>query len=216
MTHVTQTHLRLPWVPADTVAYTLDHVLSADECAAWLAKANQVGFIPATIHVDEEDDKQEIVTDVRNNTRAMIDDPVLAGVLFARLLPFLPATWVDSEDGAHYVLAGLNERLRFLRYEPGQHFAPHHDECYRRPDAGTREQSYLTVQLYLDECPSFAGGSTTFLDPNGTDAPIDCVPRQGRVLVFDQNLLHQGSRVSAGVKHCVRTDVMFRRVIVTP
>lgn len=46
------------------------------------------------------------------------------------------------------MLAGLNERMRFLRYEGGDYFRPHWDGCYVSPDGGRR--SLLTCHLYLN------------------------------------------------------------------
>lgn len=39
-------------------------------------------------------------------------------------------------------------RLRFLRYDKGEYFAPHFDGQYRRENG---ERSYITVQVYLNE-----------------------------------------------------------------
>ena len=98
----------------------------------------------------------------------------------------------------------LNERLRFLRYDPGQKFEPHMDGVYRREDGS--ETSYVTVQLYLNE--GFEGGSTTFLGSTDDDR-LECVPKTGRVLIFEHRLLHEGSALIKGRKYAVRTDVMY-------
>jgi len=113
---------------------------------------------------------------------------------------------------------GLNERMRFLKYKPGHFFAPHQDIPYvRGPDCGAKagEKSHITVQLYLND--KFKGGATRFL--SGT-RHYDVVPKIGSALIFDHELLHEGSRVSGGIKYSVRTDIMFAptqmRRMVTP
>lgn len=53
-----------------------------------------------------------------------------------------------AKRGEVFVLAGLNERMRFLRYEGGDYFRPHWDGCYVTPDA--RRRSLLTCHLYLN------------------------------------------------------------------
>ena len=98
----------------------------------------------------------------------------------------------------------MNERLRFLRYDPGERFAPHNDGCYVRPDKS--ELSFITVQLYLNE--GFQGGSTTFLSWNEEDR-LEVVPKIGRVLVFEHRILHEGSPLVKGRKYAVRTDAMY-------
>lgn len=102
---------------------------------------------------------------------------------------------------------GLNERIRFLKYEPGHFFGPHQDLRYTRgPDSGERagETSHITVQLYLNE--KFKGGATRFLCGKRHH---DVKPRVGSVLIFDHDLLHEGSRVTGGIKYSVRSDIMF-------
>jgi hypothetical protein len=39
---------------------------------------------------------------------------------------------------------------------------------------------------------------------------VPCVPRTGMVLVFEHELLHEGSELRKGRKYTVRTDVMYR------
>ena len=69
--------------------------------------------------------------------------------IFDRLRPFLPARKRDG-DGAEWRLVGLNERLRFLRYDPGQYFLQHPDGDFRRgPRERPREISFITLLLYL-------------------------------------------------------------------
>lgn len=50
------------------------------------------------------------------------------------------------------MLAGLNERIRFLRYEGGDYFRPHWDGCYVDDGKGTgvSRRSLFTVHLYLN------------------------------------------------------------------
>ena len=73
--------------------------------------------------------------------------------LFGRLRAHLPQVW------QRHTLAGVNERLRFLRYDKGQSFPAHSDGSYERADGS--EVSFITVQLYLNG--DFEGGETSFL-----------------------------------------------------
>jgi hypothetical protein len=115
-------------------------------------------------------------TEYRNSGRIILDDHVLAGWLFDKIEPHLSdsvrrvngaehhgsigSSYYDEvvstrkkDDGSEVVIepvarvTRLNERLRFLRYEPGMYFQPHCDGQYWTPD--TRECSYFTLQVYL-------------------------------------------------------------------
>ncbi len=144
----------------------------------------------------------------------MLDDPELAAWLYSRIAPFVPQIWNRDCKAL-----GLNERLRFLRYDKGQQFASHYDGRFERANG---ECSYVTYQLYLNcgdpEEPDpkkqeFKGGATTFLDPsvwdedNATGHSVH--PKTGSVLLFEHALLHRGDAVKSGRKYALRTDVMY-------
>lgn len=115
---------------------------------------------------------------------------------------------------------GLNECLRFCRYNPGGFFRPHCDACFKRSD---EEMSLYTCMFYLDG--GMSGGATRFLNINGTltvdnylklaaedQVLASLQPEPGLCLLFFQpGLLHEGEDLMEGSKHILRTDVMFRR-----
>ena len=57
----------------------------------------------------------------------------------------------------------------------------------------------------------FAGGKTTFMSGfNGpSERDVGVTPKIGRVLVFQHDILHEGSLLVAGTKYTMRTDVMY-------
>ena len=59
-----------------------------------------------------------------------------------------------SARSGGYRAVGLNERLSFLRYDPGDYCKPHNDGNYLRNDPNDPrygEVSMVTFQLYLNE-----------------------------------------------------------------
>ncbi|MBY0457705.1 MAG: 2OG-Fe(II) oxygenase [Gemmataceae bacterium] len=142
--------------------------------------------------------------DIRNNDRVMIDDPRVAAELWERLRPFFP------DRLRFWVPVGLNERLRFYRYDPGQQFDWHFDGAYER---SATERSAFTFMVYLSG--GVAGGATEFnLKTHGSvraDDPIARVqPEAGKAVVFPHRILHRGAPVADGRKYVLRTDVMCR------
>ena len=80
---------------------------------------------------------------------------------------------------------------------------------------GRRERSFITLLLYLNE--GYLGGHTTIWNRVGgqRSRPEDGIPvppRVGMALVHDHILLHESPELRVGVKHVIRTDVIYERV----
>lgn len=130
----------------------------------------------------------------RDQDRVMSDDPAAAEELLRRLRPHLP------EEIGPVKLAGLNERLRFYRYKPGQRFAPHMDHWYQPSD---RQVTLLTVLAYFND--NFEGGETRFMEQ------VEQVvrPKAGMVALFQHKVRHEGCEVRRGTKYVMRSDVIY-------
>lgn len=188
--------LSLPWSP-QAIAFVLDNVVTEEECRHLIAETERRGYIAALINVGGG--RQELMTDVRNNTRCIVDSVPDAAEIYRRIEQWLPKT-MDRRK-----ILSVNERLRFLRYDPGERFLPHFDGCYERPNG---ERSYVTIQIYLNE--GFEGGTTRFLNPaHGGSDFVDYVPKTGSVLVFEHHLLHEGAELVKGRKYTIRSDIMY-------
>ena len=176
--------------------FVIHDFLSAEECGHFIAESEAQGYEDAPVTTVFG---PVVRPDVRNNNRVIIDDPELATTWFERARPFLP------QQLGEWRLAGLNERFRFYRYDPGQVFKRHQDGSYFR---SVLEQSFLTFMVYLNA--GYVGGSTEFFHPGGR-ITASTVPQAGMALVFDHQQIHEGSIVESGRKYVLRTDVMYRR-----
>jgi WD40 repeat protein len=184
--------------------------LDAEECAALIDAAEARGFVGAG---------SDYPPSYRNNDRQVLDDDALARRLFERLRAYAPERLVDA-DGAGWRLHALNERLRLCRYRPGQRFNIHQDGVHHR---GADERTRLTFMIYLTDGDAFDGGDTLFYaqGPQGgiDDAPPVVArvrPRAGLLIVFDHALWHAGEAVTRGIKHILRSDLLYRRETPAP
>ncbi len=98
------------------LAFILLNVFTHEECLEWIRLTEARGYQPALVNVGTH---EIVMTDFRNNDRCIIDDADMAKILFDRIKSYLPEIWEEHK------LVGLNERLRFLRYDPGQKFEAH-------------------------------------------------------------------------------------------
>ncbi len=149
----------------------------------------------------------------RDNDRLVIDDPNLAERLFVHLIDIKAECdeVADMMDMPDWTPIRINERIRFCRYRPGTQFGPHQDGVHFTPCG----QSHLTFMVYLNDSV-FDGGDTVFFESR-SDAmhggePIARVrPKKGSLVMFDHDLWHAGSRVEAGVKYVLRSDLVYTR-----
>jgi len=184
-----------PYVDGDRIdhssplVFTIDNVLALSECAALIARIEELGPAAAPITTSQG---FVMAPEVRNNTRVMFEDERLARELFSRIVPEIPPTICNRRA------VGTNERFRCYRYEPGQYFAPHFDGAFQRDP---HERSELTFMIFLND--GFEGGTTRFDD-------IDVVPKTGLGLFFQHFQLHEGCKLRSGVKYVLRSDVMYR------
>jgi prolyl 4-hydroxylase len=195
-------------------AFILDNVLSGKECQRWIEISEEMGYGIAPISIG--DNLAQIRPDFRDNKRVMWDCPADNLLpLWNRIKDFIPKEltfkgssliWKVKED------FGLNERLRFYRYDQGQKFKPHFDGAFRRSNT---EKSHLTFILYLNE--GFKGGQTTFFPKHLEDRSnsVRVNPVKGSALLFFHtgylSPLHEGSpHSSAGKqKYVLRSDIMY-------
>ncbi|KAI1763806.1 hypothetical protein GGR53DRAFT_496093 [Hypoxylon sp. FL1150] len=129
-----------------------------------------------------------------------------------------PAGPAATVTVTHWDFHRVNERMRFLRYGPGQFFKPHYDSPYHEEVAdGRAVVTHYTLHLYLNdsrqevgEKADLVGGATSFLSSD-EERKLDVDPKAGRVLIFQhRRLYHSGDDVKEGTKYTVRTDIMYR------
>lgn len=172
------------------------NVLTPIECYSLIQIAEQKGFEQAALYTDHSG-ANHINTDIRKSSRCIVDSHAFAEQLWSRIQSYVPTEWKNGET-----VAGINERLRILRYYPGDEFKPHVDGSYMSP---TGSLSKLTILIYLNS--EYTGGFTTIYGPEGL-SPIQ--PEAGMVVLQDQSILHSVPPLRTGCKYVVRTEVMYR------
>ncbi|KAJ1626535.1 hypothetical protein T492DRAFT_1031842 [Pavlovales sp. CCMP2436] len=181
----------------------IDNVLSEAECKLLIRAASTNGFAPALLNMGHG--QQILATDVRRSSRSIIDSPTVASELWRRVAEHVPAVWPYlAESRRKRTVVNLNERLRFLKYDPGDFFSPHGDGSYVRENG---EASFVTFLLYLNA--GYEGGRTTFFRNDGV--PFEVEANAGTVVLHDHHILHWSPPLRAGVKHILRTDVMYSK-----
>jgi len=168
--------------------FSIDGFLALQECAQLIALAAGHGYEAAGVRTSAG---AKALPHIRNNERAQFPAPAWVKLLWERLA----RVGLPELDGQ--VAAGLPADLRFYRYAPGERFRMHKDG----PWTENGLTSKLTLLVYLNE--GFGGGETDF-------RTFRITPRTGSALLFVHDTWHEGSAVTEGVKHVLRSDVLYR------
>ncbi|TWU31613.1 2OG-Fe(II) oxygenase [Novipirellula artificiosorum] len=169
--------------------FTIANLFTPQECEQWIALSESLCYQPAPINTQSGPERQ---LDVRNNTRVLLDDEQKSDELWQRIAQDVP----NVAKG--WTSVGLNERMRFYRYDVGERFRWHADGIHRRENG---QKSFLTFLVYLND--DFSGGETAF------SGGLKIRPQVGMALLFSHWLKHMGAEVRQGRKYVLRSDVMF-------
>jgi hypothetical protein len=92
-------------------------------------------------------------------------------------------------------------------FRVGGKFSPHTDG--RRLES-LNEQSFMTLNIYLNAVPEEHYGTTRFLSST-QEILAKVQPTLGQGLLFRDDIWHDGEELLSGVKYLLRTDVMYVR-----
>jgi hypothetical protein len=189
----------LRWLAKDIGV--IEGLLTPEECDAYVDFSESRRYEEAPVSTESG---MVMMKEIRNNDRVMLDDEERARTLYAKLSNFLPGRFKKK-----WTPVGLNERLRFYRYDVGQQFDWHLDGYFERPDG---DRSFFTFMVYLND--NFEGGGTSFREDGFGRASFGAFgvrPKKGMALIFHHPIPHRGDPVIAGRKYVVRTDIMYSR-----
>ncbi|PVI01267.1 hypothetical protein DM02DRAFT_613786 [Periconia macrospinosa] len=211
---------------ANAYAVVLDNVLTPAECAQLVSAAeasNKGEWDQAMLRSGR--DSMRLATNVRKGDRIIWDNREVVDRIWKRVQPHVPELQTISNQpmvtgnrpvqfGEIWDFTALNERMRFLRYGPGEYFKEHEDGAYERP--GGSERTMFTLHLYLNEADDtnpLVGGATSFHHIEmKRELDVNVTPKFGRVLIFQhKGLLHSGQEVQEGLKLTLRTDMFFAK-----
>jgi WD40 repeat protein/predicted 2-oxoglutarate/Fe(II)-dependent dioxygenase YbiX len=184
-------------LPSSAFCRVIANFLSAAECTALKARMAQVASAAS-----------DYPPSYRNNQRMVFEDSALARQLGDRLRTVLG----DELDCPDAQFLGINPRWRGCRYSAGERFNLHQDGVFH---VNHTTRSRLSFMIYLDDASDFSGGDTEFYaggpgTPGAQQVLARVPPKLGALIVFSHALWHAGAKLSAGVKHILRSDLLYQ------
>jgi len=168
--------------------FVIKQALDRQQCEQLISVSESIGYNEAPVTTP---DGPVMRKELRNNNRVILDSTTIAHQLWQQVSGHMPTKWKNR------ALVGINERLRFYRYEPNEYFDWHYDGYFQRDNG---ERSQFTLIFYLND--QFDGGTTDFKD-------ISIRPTIGDALCFWHHQLHRGATITRGRKYVVRSDIMY-------
>ena len=125
--------------------------------------------------------------------------------LFSKIIKLCPEKIVTLNN-VEYKLLNVNNEVKILKYEPGDHFlGVHYDGAYLERTSDEKvHKSMLTIAIFLNE--GFGGGHLQFSTLNKAKSLI-VGAQEGKGVLFSQKLPHFAGAVH-GVKYLLRADVL--------
>lgn len=173
----------------------LDNVLSLDECDSFK------DFINSCDNSKIVGTKKKIVGNC----------PWLSELLMSRCSSFIPNNvYLENsllvskklyhrDDHFYWNSPSINQCWRMVRCSPGSSLSSHFDGKYVK---SVDHKSIYTIMVYLSDN---SDGELSF-DHN----QISLFPKPGRVVIFDQDLLHHGN-FNSEYKYFIRSEIMYSR-----
>jgi prolyl 4-hydroxylase len=223
-------------VPGRVISST--NILNKDECNKLIVEAELAGFKPSPKSGGGHG--QVPSTGARTSQFYVKDNVELATKIWSRVYNAVPINlhnikpvpYMNSQTrGDEYSPIGINEHMRFYKYDPGQCILKHDDYRMSRfryditTDKYYQQMTFLTLLVYLNEefdngrtlfWSKYANGETKghcrFLrDVDTEDADLAINPITGMGLISDHVIQHEGEAPAKGTKYILRTDILHER-----
>ena len=190
-------YVRSPWA-----VWTTRALLSATECATWVARAEELQLESGDfVFAGGSWGLARLHTGARRHSATrMLMDGDFAALMKGRLAGQVPGALAD---GRQY--GGVGSSFLVSRYVAGQYFAPHFDGRGLGGFYLAGHVAEFTVVLYLTD--DFLGGATLYLPGQGSEVNQSFAlrPARGCAVVHRQgSVLHGGASLTEGVKYIMQ------------
>ena len=220
--------------------HEVQDVLTKDKCLQLIQEAEKSGFNPSPPSGGGHGQTER--TGARTSQFYVKDKPELAQILWNRVKEFVPDNLLKIKPvpymssvtkGTEFTPVGVNEHMRFYKYDPGQYILKHDDYRMSRfrydkdTDQYYEQMSFLTLVVYLNE--GFQDGRTLFwtkfaeLGSTGhcrfvrevdfSESDLKIVPEIGKATIHDHMLQHEGEAPKKSTKYILRTDILHEKKV---
>lgn len=185
----------------------IDNALSDDFIHQFVEFSHNAQFIHTDMHGQNTNDY------ANGSERFYVYDINMSHLLHEAALPYMQKLVERNEQ--YYKICGVNPYMRFLKYSQGASLLPHYDGSFQYNDSC---KNLFTVLVYMSDNDS---GATRFIKERDdvakevnlfndwstpaqtTDVLLSTLPKKGRMVIFDNRLLHDSQYFSDTNDKCI-------------
>ncbi len=206
------------------LVWICEDFLTKAQCDEIIASSEKAGFE----HLEYRNSSRVIGFDSNGVLTELIVNNFNSEYLTQRLnkKPSTPYGFYSNYIQWNPIEPNINKCFRINKYSQSQEFKFHRDAQYTQSHLVKSSHSIL---VYLND--GFQGGETVFRFPKNqyvnsgltikqeleliglAYTEIVIKPKQGKMIIFDQRLLHAGAAVHSGTKYVLRTDLIRTGVV---
>lgn len=206
--------------------WTIDNLLLEKECNQIINSCENLGFEYLPYRNSSRLIAYESSSNLTDSIKERLDQDCLLERINKKKLQSKPYGFFSNYITWNGLESNINKCYRINKYEVNQEFKFHRDAQYTQ---SMNVKSSHTLLIYLND--DFEGGDTIFRIPTktfinsgysinkeleviGNDyIDITIKPEKGMGILFDQRLLHAGTKIISGTKYVLRTDLIRTGII---
>jgi prolyl 4-hydroxylase len=193
----------------DNYFQIIDNFLSPEQCRDLIQVSEKIGYVPADISFPKAQGGPRMIPNYRNNDRVLYSNEDFRKYIEFKLGDKIPKTHTIQLTNTETLTGDFVEvsgNFRFYRYGAGHFFKKHRDTSEKKLNGFSR----ITILLYLNTVELGDGGCTNLVDFILSNK-ISVQPVQGRLLMFDHCIMHEGEILNSGEKYLIRTDLIYSK-----
>jgi hypothetical protein len=175
-------------------------------------RKSNIFVLDNVLHDEECDDIKKVIDDLESKTlktKICVKFSELSDIINQRCSKYLPdcvfrfdedlnLKHTHNNNNQYWTLDEINPHWRLIKRRKEGSLSKHFDGVYVK---SVDCKSIYTVMIYLEN----SDGDIKFSD-------VQFTPKKGRLIIFDQSLLHEGLPNYNHLKYYIRSEIMFSRM----
>jgi len=150
---------------------------------------------------------------------SIFEDNLLLHEIWKRIQNYLPSFIKTNSQfiiGDNWELIGLCEKIRILKYEPGEYIDNHSDKVITRNILDMNgvkytQKSFFSIYIYLND--DYCGGEYYFWELDNKSEKYNFVikPKKGDCVILHQSIINKKCQTFDNTQYILRLDIIYQK-----